>query len=152
MLFTNNGQEIKTIKSRQEFGGYFDGIFASEGETSCHVGDYVNHIEVADELVASTSDLDDEIALQFLENKYPEFNEGQISLLMDICCYQDTDEWEHEEELSEMFPGLEMYEISFECQNIRGLIALNQGYSAVEMEDEYGISYFIMAGGEYKIV
>lgn len=149
MLFTNNGSKLNKILTRQEFGGYFDGIFAAEGETSCHVGDYVNHIEVADELVCES--LDDGMALSFLESNF-DFDDDQNALLMDICCYQDTDEWEHEEELTEMFPSLEMYEISFECQNIRGLMAKNEGYSAIEMSDEYGTSYFIVAGGEYTIL
>ncbi len=151
MLLTNCGnEEITRIKESFEGNYAFDGLFCTAGADAQHDGSVVTHIEVKDELVASSRDIDYDKAIEFLTEEYSSLDEDQIDRLYELTAEECEVSDDDIEAFHDEFYCSEAYELAFEMQNIRGLVARSQGFSAIEMSDEYGTSYLVMANTEYK--
>lgn len=157
MTLTNCGGEVLTrIKESFEGDYVFDGVFCTIGRAPQHTGNVITHFEVKDSKVArhGDHDLDYDKTIAFLNDMYPNFNKEQIDALYEFTAEESNniDSIEDLEVFEDEFCGYEAFEVSFLFQNIRGLIARNQGFSAIEMNDEYGTSYLVMANTEYAII
>lgn len=177
MIFTHNstvGKISKILSSNEDYSLLFDGIFVSEGLESDYMGEYSTHFEIDDSLVAQENDksLDYEKTMSFLKTTYHTLNSEELEILYnltandeDIRDYINGDcshipflpekykkIYDSKEEALFHIDGIILGDISWSCQNIRGMIAANQGFSAIAMNDEFGISYFIPYTAKYKIV
>ena len=124
----------------------FDGLFASpERETAeCHGDGYVYTYDIPDEKIAESLDLD---------NRYEEVwallrSELEIDDVKAIAdCIMWDNSHEAEDFLNIMSPRQSggASEAAFrEMQRLRGRVAAHLGYDAVEMYDEYDVSYLIV--------
>lgn len=148
---TNSGGVINQI----EEGGTFDGVFGKAGDTSNfglskenqQTTFYPRKGKVMGE---GDLDVDYDAAIAFLKKEYPDANEEQIDnfysvimedknvFAMDVNPFKDR--------------GYEdLGEASWEGQRLRGKFAVSQGYDAVAMSDESGVSYLIPYGSKAKV-
>ncbi|MGD1818935.1 MAG: hypothetical protein ACPKOI_03510 [Pleomorphochaeta sp.] len=179
MILTHTSPEgkIDKIKSRNDDSIFlFDGIFASEGWTSDYTtnANFDTHFEIDDDLIAGPGDADlnyDE-TIKFLKKEYPNLNNNELEILYNLVaededirdCIEDDctnipflplkykKHYEDREEALYNIDGDILSDLSWKFQNIRGQIAINQGFSAIAMSDEFGISFFIPYTAKYKIV
>jgi hypothetical protein len=177
MQFTHNSTigKIRKIKSTYDDSMLiFDGIFVAEGAESYYMGDYITHFEIEDQFVAgsSDSDLDYDMSMKFLQDNYSNLSCVELEILYSLTAedievrdFIDSDcsnipfipkklqkIYDSKDEALYAIDGILLGEISWKCQNIRGLLASNQGYSAIAMNDEFGISYFIPYTANFKII
>lgn len=166
--------KIKKILKKSECGCMFDGIFTlAEDRSADNKNDFITYFEVEDDLIADEGDcdLDYEKTMTFLKSSYPDLTEEELNILYSLTA-GDEDirdfveesvnipflpekykrEYDSIDEALFHIDGCVLGDISLECQNIRGLIAKDQGYSAIAMSDEFGTSYLIMADTKYEII
>lgn len=149
MLLTNCGDERFT--EIDNCHDVFDGIFCTAGQGRQHTGKYANHFEVEDSKVASHGDhdLDYDKTIAFLQGLYPSFTEEQIDALYEFTAEESSNVGDDDLDVFDgEFDCYEEWEVSFMFQNIRGQIAANQEFDAIEMDDEYGTSYFLPYGSK----
>lgn len=175
MFLTNVGQKVTKILPKDEFGGVFDGVFTTDCRED-EVEDLpdTTFFEVANEKIADNgdSDFDYDKTIAFLKKSYSTLTNEEIDVLYELTAedkgIQDVFDddltnipflpakykkaYDSREELSLTVTGDVFGDIGWECQNIRGLIAKDQGFDAVSMNDEYGTSYFIPYGTKAKIL
>ncbi len=153
-IVTHNGYE-KDVTVRKRSGAFekFDGIFASYGEESkygngAHETTFVLKEEAVAEL--GDTDLDYSKSMSFLKKEYPNLLPDQLARLYDLTA-DDENIWDEEDNnpLAE-YGFSDIAEASWEYQNIRGKIAADQGFDAVEVDDEFGTSVFIPFGSNAK--
>lgn len=152
-IFTHNGYE-KDIIPRKRKGSFerFDGIFASSGESSNYGnGKYETSFFIKPDKIAGwgDSDIDYDKAISFLKKQYPGMSDEDIDVLYDITA-KDKNIYDYDVNPLSDYGYEDLGDASWEAQNIRGLIAKDQGYDAIEMSDEFGTSYFIPAGSKAK--
>ena len=131
----------------------FAGIFGSEGESSVHGGpEDIETTWVFKNDIAGSSDidLDYDKSIATLKKEYPELDGDQLNQLYEMAA-EDRNVFEmNENPISNTFPDLG--EASWEGQRLRGKIAVDQGFDAINMSDEHGVSVLIPAGTEARRV
>ncbi len=78
----------------------------------------------------------------FLRGEYPDADEDTLEQLYDITA-GDENVFEKSTNPLEMFGYDDLGEASWEAQNIRGKIAIDQGFDAIAVDDELTSSVFI---------
>lgn len=143
----------------------FDGIFAE------NIGEYHPGMELSDNdfIVKHHADhtdfnraVDDNPAVitRVLEHELPsssELSDDQITILNDFIRESDSveDSWVTNEGPEVPFWGVKLFgtddsgEISWEVQRLRGRVARELGFDAIDMKDEQGVSTLILSGGDY---
>ncbi|MBT7915082.1 DEAD/DEAH box helicase family protein, partial [Candidatus Bathyarchaeota archaeon] len=131
----------------------FDGVFALEGMEGAALGRggyqhtyYPRKGKVADH---GETDLDYDQAYAFLKKEYPDMTDESLDLLYEYTARDEPLDSESENPLSD-YGFDDSAEADWETQNIRGKIALDQGFDAIAVEDENGTSYFIPFGSKAK--
>ena len=148
---THSGGKIDEINK----GGIFSGLFASYGEESFAgvnlEGNQTTFAINKDKIASSgDKDLDYKSSITFLKKQYPDFNQDQIDTLYEWVAEDAADPWSDNILENEGYddPG----EASWEAQRLRGQLAIDQGFDAVEMKDETGISILIPYGSKARIM
>lgn len=145
-------KEITAIRKKNGFD-VFDGIFAAYGmESDYHSGKYTHRFVVKSEKVARHGDVDLDYnkSIIFLKNKYPYMSDTQIDRLYELTA-EDGNLYDSEDDNPLSEEGYEdTAEAIWELQNIRGGMAADQGFDAIEVDDEFGTSVFIPYGSKAK--
>ncbi len=140
------------IPSKRSAFENFDGIFLSEGiDSSYSHGEYQHRYVVSSDKVARERDvdLDYDQSIAFIKSKFPDMTDEQVDAVYNFTA-GDENVYDSEENPLEDYGYPEVHEASWEYQNIRGLIAKDQGFDAIAMNDEFGVSYFIPEGSGAK--
>ena len=140
-------------KRTLEGGGdnIFHGIFASPGDVSEYGGKF-NHRYIAKNIAKSgDADLDYDKSIATLKKEYPDLDDDALNSLYEITA-EDGNIFDLSNNPLEEFGYEDLGEASWEAQRIRGKIASDQGYDAIQMDDEFGTSYLIPSGSSAKLL
>lgn len=141
----SNNPELKRITNKpsaagQQFGGLF---FAADRKIAASHGPHVYVVELSPNDVASSASLafgndeeDEELIDAILSEEFGSTDDEWRALVLE----------EEEEAFEEEVAPEDWAEFSWEGQRVRGRIAREFGYSAVEMSDEHGTSYLVFPG------
>ncbi|MFA6927581.1 MAG: LPD5 domain-containing protein, partial [Bacteroidales bacterium] len=141
--------------------GIFNGVFTLGGLKGSALGSggyHHTYIPRKDSVAREGSiDLDEERALDFIKNEYPDATREQLEVIEAVAVRDkpllDVVEDEYGEEdvvgfFNNLIYGDNAGEIEWVLQGLRGQIALDQGFDAIAMRDENGTSYLIPAGSK----
>jgi N12 class adenine-specific DNA methylase len=126
----------------------FDGIFASYGAQSEYGnGEHDHRFAIDSQKIAGErdADLDYDQSIAFLKSQYPGMSDEQIDTLYELTA-EDRNVFDYDDHPLSEYGYDDLGEASWEYQNIRGKLAADQGFDAIAMDDEFGVSYFIPAG------
>jgi len=166
-LYHGGKKDLNSIKGSGESIGplmenRFGGLFASaEMSTAKSFSENVYYMDIKESDIARNSDLDDpEIGDRIIiENTAEDITGEEVDSLYNAIIYEN--EYKNypeqsgidEERFTELFEGFsDVGEASWEGQRLRGEIAKQLGFKAVEMRDETGPSYLVLPGTEVKRV
>jgi hypothetical protein len=140
-----------TSKSKQGAFALFDGVFSLHGDTGAALGKggfevtyYPRKGKVAR---MGDLDLDYDQAMETIKKEYPSANEDDLDSIYNLSA-DDDNIYDYDTNPLEEFGYDDLAEASWELQNLRGKIAVSQGYDAIEMSDENGISVMIPYGSK----
>jgi hypothetical protein len=148
-LFSGSHEEVKEIHGR----GVFGGVFASpdkESADSHGIGpNRVTHfIDVPEDSILTQHDLEYELdydkVSSALRSAAHWAGEDDFDRLWELVI-EDKQADDGDEELLRVDS---LGEASWEAQRLRGLVAKELGYKAVEMDDEHGTSYLVLPGSK----
>ena len=138
--------------------GMFGGVFASPSKQAAGShGDVLNVTDIPKDKILTSNDLnysinweDTEPALMdAYDYSYSDLSDDQKAAL--VRAVIDDDAFKVDPDvLMKIMRTSDLGEALWEAQNIRGRLARNLGYSAVEMDDEHGLSYLILPGAKLK--
>jgi len=166
-LYHGGNEDLDSIKGSGESLGpvminRFGGLFASADlSTAKSFNENVNYMDISESDIARNSDLDDpEIGDRIVrENTAEDITDEEVDALYDAIVYEsESKNYQEqsgidEERFTELFEGFsDLGEASWEAQRLRGEIAKQLGFKAVEMRDETGSSYLVLPGTEVKRV
>jgi hypothetical protein len=145
---THSGGKITEI----EKGGVFSGVFGERGDESFSgvnlEGNQTTFLprkgKVADE---GDIDFDYDKSIEFIKKEFPDANEETIDQLYEIIA-EDKNVFDMDENPLEEYGFDDLGEASWEGQRLRGQLAVSQGFDAVAMDDETGVSYLIPSGSK----
>lgn len=129
----------------------FGGIFASPRRVAAEShGENVFYIEIPDSLILEsyhlTYEIESERTIAALEKAFGRaLSEEEQDFLWDAVIEEKSVD---EDFLCELLELEDAAEAGWECQRLRGQVARNLGFQAVEMEDEHGTSYLVLPGAE----
>ncbi|CNG28791.1 hypothetical protein [Yersinia kristensenii] len=138
--YSNTAPAIKVGQFAMSGDNVFDGLFASaEAEIAESHGDFIHSYEV--DSIATNSDLNASIeeVISFLSSEIEADADEIESLANAIADDECDDTFEHL-----LAPRSCTGNASWEMQRLRGRVAANLGFDAVEMDDEHGTSYLIV--------
>lgn len=136
---------------RSKYNEPFDGIFASYGDNTEYGGVKNISYDVKNDKIASMgdTDFDYEKSVEFLKKEYPDADDDTIEEMYEVV-FEDANIFEREVNPFEEFGYEDLGEASWQAQNLRGLGAVDQGFDAVEVSDEFGTSILIPYGSKAK--
>jgi len=142
-----SNEKITEIKK----DGLFDGIFGSAGEMSNQGGEIQNTFYPRKGKVAKRGDVsfDYDKTVDYLKKEFPDADEQKIEQIYDLTA-DDKNIFEYGDNPFLEYGYEDLGEASWYAQKIRGQIAVNQGFDAVAMSDEFGTSYLIPFGSKVK--
>ena len=132
--------------------GVYDGVFASSDmDAASSHGDNVYYTDIDEADVLTQRDLsyniDSDKAEQALRRAYPAYDsltEAEKEIVWDSVIEDNAND--HWDELTQILGYEDAGEASWEAQRIRGHVAHELGFKAVEMNDEHGTSYLVLPG------
>ena len=132
--------------------GVYDGVFASSDmDAASSHGDNVYYTDIDEADVLTQRDLsyniDSDEAEQALRKAYPAYDsltDAEKEIVWDSVIEDNANA--HWDELTQILGYEDAGEASWEAQRIRGHVARELGYKAVEMNDEHGTSYLVLPG------
>lgn len=130
--------------------GIYDGVFASSDmDAASSHGDNVYYTDIDEADVLTQHDLsyniDSDEAEQALRRAYPAYDsltEAEKEIVWDSVIEDNAND--HWDELTQILGYEDAGEASWEAQRIRGHVAHELGFKAVEMNDEHGTSYLVL--------
>ena len=143
------GDESLTVLDNE---GLFDGIFASGSKSSAAShGKDLYYTDINDNDILSQDELSYEIdpaateaALRKAYPNYENLSDSEKDIVWDsVIEDKANDYWD---DLVDIFGSEDGGYASWEAQRLRGRVAGELGYKAVEMDDEHGTSYLILPG------
>ncbi|MDR4895252.1 hypothetical protein RF656_00610 [Yersinia kristensenii] len=138
--YSNTAPVIKIGQFAMSGDNVFDGLFAAaDAEIAESHGDFIHAYEV--DSVATNSDLNASIeeVISFLSSEIEADADEIESLANAIADDECDDAFEHL-----LAPRSCSGNASWEMQRLRGRVAAQLGFDAVEMDDEHGTSYLIV--------
>ncbi len=134
-------------------GNIFDGIFASHGDVSDYGGIKQISYDIEDSKMMGMgdADVDYDDAIKFIKDEYPDADEDTIDAMYEIIA-EDANVFEMSVNPFESYGYDDLGEASWQGQKLRGMLAKRQGFDAVEMNDEFGVSVLIPHGSNAKQV
>ncbi len=140
-LYHGGGDDLTNINGGSGPGNIFGGIFASNNKQSAlSHGSSLYNVQVPSSKVLTQDILDSGIP------------ENDLYKLIRKSVIDDDSNSVDPEDLMRVFREENPSEASWEAQRIRGDVAKNLGYQAVQMNDEHGISYLVLPGVPVKKV
>jgi hypothetical protein len=140
-----------TSKSKQGAFALFDGVFSLRGDTGAALGkggfDVTYYPRKGKVAGMGDIDLDFDQAMETIKKEYPSANEDDLDSIYNLSA-DDDNIYDYDTNPLEEFGYDDLAEASWELQNLRGKIAVSQGYDAIEMSDENGISVMIPYGSK----
>jgi hypothetical protein len=136
--------------------GYpFDGVFANiTMDAAKSHGDFIHEYAFLADEIASSSDLDQfDKVKDVLAREVGTDDEQKLSAVFEIAVWHDNDRRSDEELLEDfgltpddLYPRIDADYggIGWELQRLRGVIAKELGFKAVEMSDEHGTSLYVL--------
>ena len=129
----------------------FGGIFASSNRRAAEShGKYLYSMNLERSEILTQYELDyslDPVKIKkILSGNARGLSDEDLDLLWE-CVVEDVGTGE-DKRLREILKADDAGDASWQCQGIRGKIAKEFGYKAVEMEDEHGTSYLVLPGTE----
>ena len=152
-------EKLSEIKKKEDIGnlggGVFDGIFLLEGDEGGNRGyPYTHQFIAREDKVAGKRDrdLDFNKSMAYLTKEYGnDLDETELERLYDLTAY-DEDIWDGGNNVLEKIGYDDLGYASWEAQNIRGKLAIDQGFDLIAMQDEEGISYFAPYGSKIRSI
>ncbi len=129
-------------------GGVFDGMFALAGGWGNYGTGAQYFADIPREKVLTQHELDYELDYETVKSALAEsfsFEESDLETVWSAVV-EDKSQSVDADDLQRIFREDSIGEASWEAQRIRGKVASALGYQAVEMDDENGTSYLIVAG------
>tara|TARA_R110002050_G_scaffold299172_1_gene464053 strand:- start:131 stop:1105 length:975 start_codon:yes stop_codon:yes gene_type:complete len=130
-------------------GNIFDGLFASRGDVSDYGGVKQIQYDVDESKIMSMGDADVDYdgAIDFIKKEYPDADEDTINSMYEVIA-EDSNVFDMDSNPFENYGFDDLGEASWEGQRLRGKLAKDQGFDAVEMSDEFGASILIPHGSK----
>lgn len=154
-LFSGSHERIESIRD----GGIFGGIFASQSQDAADShgigsGRVTHYMDIADDKIASSSDLDTEGTEAIIRGELRDLSEEEYdeifrAIVKDKGLYSADIP---EDRILEIFRASDMAEADWDAQRVRGVLAKKLGFQAVEMADEHGTSYLVLPGVKVQAV
>ena len=151
VMVTHSGGEITEI----EKGGVFNGLFTVDGPESFSgtgLEGKQTTFAINRENIASSgdADLDYKSSIAFLKKKYPDADDEVIDILYEWVAEDNSTPWDNN--VLEPFGFDDAGEASWHAQRLRGELAIDQGFDAIDMSDETGTSTLIPFGSKARII
>lgn len=137
-LYHSSPEILTQIKAYNAYSYVdFGGVFVSESKNSAlSHHDNLHTIEIDEDEILTQRELRNLDVAEFVT----------CDRMYEIVVEED----QVTEEDVELFKAEDLAQASWKAQAIRGKIAKKYGYKAVEMNDEHGTSYLVLAGTEIK--
>ena len=132
-------------------GNIFNGLFASKsrGYAASHGDGSLYRMDLPESKIltqwALDYDIDPEATAHALRREMPWLSDEDFDLAFEAVIEDKVDRVDADD-LMRVFREDSVGEASWEAQRIRGAVAKELGYMAVEMSDEHGISYLVLPG------
>lgn len=144
LLFHGSCEYTRKLEVLDDFG-LFDGVFCSVDESAALIhGGFVYCIEIDDDRIARSNDLDNEFGLSELRDltNYDGLDKEDQETLYNAVIYNNID-WDDLPHILDKDAG----DPPWVYQRLRGKVAKSLGFEAVEMvDDEYETSYLVLPG------
>ena len=141
---SNDNTLTKIAKGRGRFGGVF--ASASEAVAESH-GDYIYELEIS--RIAESCDLES-VSSETLEKMFPWLSKSEFAnyetLIRKMVIDEEPAFGFDEADVLSAFLADDIGEADWDAQKMRGEIAAQLGFLAVEMSDEHGTSYLVLSG------
>ena len=144
-------ENLSQVQDKGLFGGVFGHV---DKDVALSHGDHIYHSDIPESKILTNDDLN-----YYLP--YKKVSKALNNNLPHLARNKDLREkaWEaiiedkdvlhlDEDELQKIFGTSDLGEAGWEAQQVRGAIAKDLGYQAVEMEDEHGTSHLILPGAK----
>ncbi len=143
------GNDTLTVLDNE---GIFDGVFASqERQAAQSHGENLYYVDVNEDDILTQHDLSYVIdndavekAIRKAYRSYDSLTESEKEIVWDSVIEDNAND--HWDELTQILGYEDAGEASWEAQRIRGHVAHELGFKAVEMNDEHGTSYLVLPG------
>lgn len=150
MLLYHGTNDAAPLRKIDPYGGTFNGLFASQRlkAASSH-GDNLYRLTVPDEKVLRQDALNElgfDPALAAIKKSFPRIDDDTARMIFDgESAFSSS---RTEDEILNSLRADSLGEADWELQRLRGQMAKNLGFHAVEMPDEHGTSYLITGGAK----
>ena len=144
-------ENLSQVQDKGLFGGVFGHV---DKNVAWSHGDHIYHSDIPKSKILTNHDLNYELP-------YKKVSKALINNLPHLARNKDLREkaWEaivedkgvlhlDEDDLQKIFGTSDLGDAGWEAQKVRGAIAKDLGYQAVEMEDEHGTSHLILPGAK----
>lgn len=142
-IVTHEGGEIKGILDDPNFGGLF-GKYGDRSSSGLGSDSKQTTFSIDQGRIAREGDVDFDFdkSMEFIKDSFDDVDEGLFDDLYEVIANDDGNIVLNNPEISEVLSRYgEVPE--YEAQRLRGILAKRQGFDAVEMKDETGISVLI---------
>ena len=151
IVYHGTNQKFDKIKPYTLGANDFGGIFASSNRMAAEShGKYLYSMNLERSEILTQYELDyslDPVKIKkILSGNARGLSDEDLDLLWE-CVVEDVGTGE-DKRLREILKADDAGDAKWRCQGIRGKIAKEFGYKAVEMEDEHGTSYLVLPGTE----
>lgn len=141
---------IKEIKP----SGTFEGVFASpERSVAASHGDVIHKVQIPEQSILTDYDLNYSIDFDktkdALKKSMPWLDDDDLDLAWKAVIEDKANDLDAND--LERIMKTDPDEAVWEAQKLRGQVAKNLGYKAVEMNDEHGTSYLILPGSKIDL-
>ena len=144
-------ENLSQVQDKGLFGGVFG--HANKDVALSH-GDHIYHSDIPESKILTNDDLNYDLP-------YKKVSKALNNNLLSLARNKDLREkaWEaivedkgvyhlDEDDVQKIFGTSDLGEAAWEAQKVRGAIAKDLGYQAVQMKDEHGTSYLILPGAK----
>lgn len=147
-----NTEPFEILEEGVDAFSIFGGIFAHESPRVADAHGNIFYMDIPDEKILSSFELKYssnyiDICRIANETLRRDLSETEQDLFWELVIEENLD-WDDTEDAEKLFGISDPARISWECQRLRGVLAKNLGYQAVECPDEHGTSYLVLPGAK----
>ena len=150
MIDLYHGSPEKLIKIHNR--GMFGGVFASANpDVAGSHGQFLHKSSIPESSIADSADLDSDITHKYLMNRLG-ISDDEYDAVFDAVVggkgvyHALENSGIPESRLLEIFKGEDIGDADWFSQRLRGELARENGFKAVTMPDEHGVSYLLLPG------
>ena len=145
VLYHGSNMELKNIDD----SGLFGGIFAGGKDTALSHGEKLHKIEIPENKILTQQaidyDLPYEKVIDDLQENLHWLTRDEVEEVAEAAIYKDDS---FSDRMAELLKVDDAAEASWEGQRLRGIVAKKEGYSAVDMIDEHGVTTLVLPGNK----